>query len=119
VCGLFNADDAKAVVLATKSGGDTTMTATKVAVTSPKLGACKFQFDGTPAGTLVIEAAPADGMSFFRGGSKPLPGIGDEAFTNAGTPYVRVGGVMLSSGENSFTSNFVIEVFRRMAPKMK
>ncbi len=120
VCALFNVDDAKAVAQATNSGhgADITMTTESVTGNPPTLGGCKFHIS-SPPGTIEIDALPADQMAIFRQGSKQVPGLGDEAFTNGGTAYVRVGNVMLSVGENSFTQSFVVEVYKRMAPKMK
>jgi hypothetical protein len=121
VCALFNADDAKAVVLATKSGPgtDTKLTMTKETVQSPTLGSCKMQFDGTPTGTIQVQALPAGQFWLYKSDGKSVSGIGDEAVSVRGTTYVRVGQVMLTTGENSFTETFAQEVYKKMAPRLK
>ena len=72
VCGLFNAEDAKAVVAATNPGGNFTMTPEKVPSSAPTLGSCKFHFSGNPTGTIEIDAAPGDQIAIYRDGSKPI-----------------------------------------------
>jgi hypothetical protein len=121
VCALFDLDDASAVVAATRSGqaGGSVMTKTSVAVNAPSLGACKFNWNGTPAGAIQLVAEPASSLTIHRSFSTPVPGIGDEVLNERGTYYLRVGNVMLSAGENSFTSQWVLEMYKRMAPKMK
>jgi hypothetical protein len=121
VCGLFNAADAEAVVAATKAGppGGSTMTMATVAVNPPSLGSCKFVWSGTPTGAIQLVAEPASNLSIHRSFSTPVAGIGDEVLNERGTYYLRVGNVMLSAGENSFTSNWTLEMYKRMAPKMK
>jgi hypothetical protein len=119
VCAAFSADDAKAVMKALNPAATFDDFAFEAEKVDRPLGGCKFTISGTPTGVIEIDADSADDLNIFRNGSKPLAGIGDEAFTNAGTPYMRVGNVMFSAGEDSFDSQFVIEVFRRMAPKLK
>jgi hypothetical protein len=121
VCKLFNAEDARAVVMATKppSDVDIRFSAEPLAVREPTLGACKFRWNGVPAGSIAIWAMPGTAMSAHRTLGKPIPNLGDEALTELGTAYLRVGNVMLSVGENSFPLEFVIEMYKRIAPKMK
>jgi hypothetical protein len=118
VCGLLTADDAKAVVAARGSGPDFSFTAQKQDVRTPILGACKFTFTGSITGALVIMATAGDDIALYRTGT-PIPNLGDEAFSEAGTAVVRVGKYMLSVGENSFTQGFVTETYKRMAPRLK
>jgi hypothetical protein len=121
VCALFDLDDASAVVAATRSGqpGGSVMTKSAMAVDTPLLGSCKFNWNGSPAGAIQVVAAPASALAIHRSVGTPVPGIGDEVIHERGTYYLRVGNIMLSIGENSFTSQWVLEMYKRMAPKMK
>ena len=123
VCALFTEADARAVQQATQPNGKLdSFTATKQAVTSATggvLGDCKFQWNGAPTGTLSIQARTTGEMSLLKSLGKPVPGLGDEAYSYTGATNVRVGNVMLAAGENSFTESFVVEVYKRMIPKMK
>jgi hypothetical protein len=93
----------------------------------PPLGGCKFLFysetSSTPRsfnGAAVIEVTDAESFDFYKGaGATPVAGIGDEAVTQLGSTVVRVGDVMMSTGENSFTDAFVIEMYRRMADDLR
>ena len=62
---------------------------------------------------------PAAHFAIYKATGKPIPGLGDEALTGGGTAYLRVGNVMLSVGESSFDQAWEVEMFRKMAPKMK
>lgn len=123
VCALFTEADARAVQQAVQPTGRLdSFTATKQAVTSATggvLGDCKFQWNGAPAGTLSIQARTTGEMSLLKSLGKPVPGLGDEAYSYTGATNVRVGNVMLAAGENTFTESFVVEVYKRMIPKMK
>ena len=123
VCALFSEADARAVQQAVQPTGKVdSFTATKQSVNSVTggvLGDCKFQWNGAPAGTLSIQARTTGEMSLLKSVGKPVPGLGDEAYSYTGATNVRVGNVMLAAGENSFTESFVVEVYKRMIPKMK
>ncbi|KAA0021341.1 hypothetical protein [Antrihabitans cavernicola] len=137
VCSLLHEDDAYAVadksgLAGGKAAGATyKLTSTKVDYDpsiqqySPKSG-CRFSFDATGSdgdtnfvGAVVIETSPASDFDLYAGNGKPIAGLGDEAVDSAGVTYVKVGDVMFQSGEDSFTNDFVTDLYRKMVPNMK
>ena len=118
VCALLTADDAKAAVAAIGTSGTVTFTATNDPGNGT-YGACKFTFNGALPGTIGISATAANDITLYRSTGTPIAGLGDEGLKSGGTVYVRVGKYMLSVGENSFSKAFEIELFKRMAPKVK
>lgn len=136
VCSLLSQQDASSVaensgLAGGKAAGATyAITATKVEYDpavqeySPRSG-CRFAFEATTSGStdfvgaVAIETTPAEDFDLYASNGKPISGIGDEAVDSAGTTYVKVGDVMLQAGENSFTGDFVTELFRKMAPNLK
>ncbi|MBJ8339523.1 hypothetical protein JGU71_11560 [Antrihabitans sp. YC3-6] len=136
VCALLSEQDAADVADAAglaggrKAGIEYSITATKVEYDpavqeySPTSG-CKFVFDSVDtdgvasnSGVVVIETIPADNWDLYTGDGTPIPGLGDEASTVAGTSYVRVGDLMLRTGQNSFTDSFIVELYKKMAPNL-
>lgn len=83
---------------------------------------CRFviQSGGGGLGVIQVELAAADGYeSLYKPGGEPIEDLGDDAVNNAGTIYARVGDLMLSPGESSVTSDFTIEIFRKIAPDLE
>lgn len=124
VCALLSQDDAAAVARAKGLNGAQTA-ATKYKLTAKKLpvqnktASCEFSIDGEGAsGTVVIQVMSAENFSLYANGKK-VDGLGDEAYTDGSATVVRVGGLMMTTSEDSFTNSFVTELFRKMAPHLK
>jgi hypothetical protein len=126
VCALLSQDDAAATARAHGLNGAQTdatvytLTATPQAVTgSEPVASCKFTIDGQGAsGTVVIQVQSAKDFTLYSSGSK-VADLGDEAYRNQGSTVVRVGDLMLSAGEDSFTDDFVVDLYRRMVPHLR
>lgn len=87
----------------------------------PKAG-CRVEIDaGGAFGAVVIEVQEADGWSLYSGDSaaKKVSGLGDEAVSVRGATVVKVGNIMLSTGENSMTESLVVELYRKMVPGLR
>lgn len=82
---------------------------------------CRFVIDAGGALAVVeVQATSADNYdTLFKPGGTPIPGIGDDAVNNAGSVYVKVGGVMLSIGEYTASTEFNAEILRRIAPDLR
>jgi hypothetical protein len=134
VCALLSEDDAIAVAQESDLAGDSHDIAIfsvdrtsepDPAVTAPALGTCRFEFyyalpgdsGRNFSGTVVIQARSADNFDLYRSGTK-VEGLGDEAYTETGSTIVRKGDVTLSAGENSMTDDYVVAMYRRMAPNL-
>lgn len=125
VCSLLTEADAADVEASSHPGaaGDTyKLTATKVVDTSPiPDSACKFSFSTYSAGTLVssgvieVDVRSAQYFAPYKDGGKLIPGLGDEAVSTSGLVVVRVGDLMMQAGGHQF----VIDLFRKMVPKLK
>ena len=126
VCALLSQEDAAAVARAhSLNGAQTaatvyTLTATPQTDTgTPPSSSCRFSIDGQGAqGTVVVQVQSADDFAIYSSGTK-VDGLGDEAYRGQGTTVVRVGGLMLSAGEDSFSDDFVVDLYRKMIPHMK
>ncbi len=126
VCGLLSPADADAV--ARERGLDGAQTAdTQYTLKAEKqdygssyvpTSGCKFAISsGGASGVVEIQVVPADNFSLYSSG-EPVPGLGDEAYRGMGTTVVRVGDLMLQAGENSFTDDFAVAMFRKMVPHL-
>jgi hypothetical protein len=127
VCSLLSQEDASAVARAHGLNGAQTdatvytLTATPQTDTSALGGtsSCKFHIDGEGAeGTVVVQVQSAKDFGLYTSGTK-VAGVGDEAYKAQGSTVVRVGGLMMSAGEDSFTDDFVVDLYRKMAPHLK
>lgn len=127
VCSLLSQEDASAVARAhSLNGAQTdatvyTLTATPQNDTSAPEGtsSCKFHIAGGGAGgTVVVQVQSAKDFGLYKSGTK-VAGVGDEAYKAQGSTVVRVGGLMMSAGEDSFTDSFVVDLYRKMAPHLK
>lgn len=88
---------------------------------NPKSG-CRVEIDaGGAFGLVVIEVQEADGWNLYAGdsGAKKVAGVGDEAVTVRGATVAKVGNVMLSTGENSLTDEFIVELYKKMVPGLR
>jgi hypothetical protein len=126
VCSLLSQDDAAATARAhSLNGAQTaatvyTLTATPQTDTgSEPSSSCAFSIDGQGAsGTVVIQVQSAKDFAIYASGTK-IPDLGDEAYRGQGSTVVRVGDLMLSAGEDSFTDAFVVDLYRKMIPHLK
>ena len=126
MCSLLSQEDAAAVARAhSLNGAQTaatvyTLTATPQTDTGSEPSAsCRFSIDGQGAqGTVAIQVQSAQDFAIYSIGTK-VPGSGDEAYRNQGSTVVRVGGLMLSAGEDSFSDDFVVDLYRKMIPHLK
>ena len=98
-----------------------TLTAKKQAATGSEPSAgCAFSIDGQGAsGTVVIQVSSATNFALYAASGDKVSGLGDEAYSDGGSTVVRVGGLMLSTGEDSFTNDFVVALYRKMIPNLK
>ena len=130
VCALLPKADAEAAadVIRQRDGRGTgtkyNLTATKQTYTGAgAVSGCKFVFDQVDSdgyrGVTVIEVISADDFKLYASDGKKVLGLGDEAVSVRGTTVVRVGDLMLQAGENTFTESFIVELFRKMAPRLK
>jgi hypothetical protein len=96
-------------------------------VLNPPLGGCEFSFySETPPhpkdfnGNCVIEAVHLDeiGLALYRGLPR-VSGLGDEAFNEYGDTRVRVGNILLRSGECSLGNAFLVEIYKRMVKPLR
>ena len=126
VCSLLSQEDAAAVARDhSLNGSQTDTTVYKLTATpqpkidTPPTSGCEFTISSDGAqGTVVIQVQSADDFGLYSSGTK-VPGVGDEAYRGQGTTVVRVGSLMLSAGEDSFTDSFVTDLYRKMAPHLK
>lgn len=126
VCALLSPADAQSVAMADKlDGAQTSSTVYKLTTTDntiPGTGrsACRFDISsGGAEGTVLFVVKPGPEISLYTSHTK-VDGLGDEAYTGAGGgTVVRVGGLMLDEGDDSFTSDFTVDLLRKMAPKLK
>ena len=127
VCALLSQDDAAATARAhSLNGAQTaatvyTLTATpQTATGSQPIASCKFSIDGQGAsGTVVIQVESAENFAAIYSSGTKVPDLGDEAYRGQGSTVVRVGDLMLSAGEDSFTDSFVVDLYRKMIPHLK
>lgn len=127
VCSLLNQDDANAVARARGLNGAQTDAATYTLTATPKdeggtppSSSCVFHFDGDGAqATVEVQVQSAEDFSLYKDTGKAVPGLGDEAYKGQGSTVVRVGGLMMSAGENSATDEFVVEMYKKMIPKLR
>ncbi len=56
-------------------------------------------------------AMPPDGQ--------PISGLGTEAYDTGDSPVVRLGNVVITSDDNSFSDDFTVSLLRKMIPKLK
>jgi hypothetical protein len=126
VCSLLSEEEAAATARAHGLNGAQTEATVYTLTATPQTdtgiepsSSCKFHIDGQGAeGTVVIQIQSADGFDLYSSGTK-VPDVGDEAYSVQGSTVVRVGGLMLSAGENSFTDEFVVDLYRKMVPDLK
>jgi hypothetical protein len=126
VCSLLSQEDAAAVARDhSLNGSQTDTTVYKLTATpqpkidTPPTSGCEFTISSDGAqGTVVIQVQSADDFGLYSSGTK-VPGVGDEAYRGQGTTVVRVGSLMLSAGEDSFTDSFVTDLYRKMAPHLR
>jgi hypothetical protein len=129
VCSLLTEADAADVAGKAQLGGAGAtykLTATKVDQTSSiPTSACKFGIDAYSGGSVVsggvveMDVTSADNFAAYKNGGTPIPGLGDEAVSSSGVAVVRVGDLMLQTGEDTLTQSFVVELYRKMVPKLK
>jgi hypothetical protein len=134
VCALLNVDDVTAVFhMRAKEQGQSDDGYVYSFKTEPQtysnnvmVGGCRFTFQSKPpgesirgAGILVIDATAASEIEIHRVGGKPIAGLGDEAVSESGTAFVRVGKYMLEPGESTVTQTFLLELYARMVPHVK
>lgn len=110
--GLNGAQTAKTVYTLTKKrvdvGGD------EPSVT------CKFSIDGQGAeGTVEVQVTSAKDFELYAGTDHKVSGLGDEAYSDGDDTVVRVGGLMLSTGEDSFDNDFVVALYRKIIPHLR
>ena len=95
-------------------------TATKLS--DPKGASCKFRIKAPQGedgeGSAAFHVRSAKGFSVPPDG-KPIAGLGTQAYDTGDSPVVRVGNVVLSSDDNSFSDDFTVSLMRRMVPKLK
>jgi hypothetical protein len=83
---------------------------------------CKFSIkaphgdDGE--GSAAFHVRSAAGFSMPPDG-QPISGLGSEAYDTGDSPVVRVGNVMISADDNSFSDDFTVSLLRKMIPKLK
>lgn len=126
VCALLSPADAQSVAMADKlDGAQTASTVYKLTTTDntvPGTGrsACRFDISsGGAEGTVLFVVKPGPEISYYTGDTK-LDGLGDEAYTGAGGgTVVRVGGLMLDEGDDSFGNQMTIDLLRKMVPNLK
>lgn len=131
VCALLSEDDAARVArdegLSGAQTPETEYTLTKSKVeypeqqqmTSPTAG-CEFSISGGGAtGNVVIEVVSAENFSLYAGDGEEVNGLGDEAVSVGGATIVRVDDLMLQTSENSYTEEFVVELYRKMIPNLQ
>lgn len=128
VCALLSPADAAAVARDRGLNGAQTAATKYTLTTAPQpstnpnqpSSGCKFSIDGEGAGgTVVILVQSADDFSLYRTDAAKVSGLGDEAYDDGSSTVVRVGDLMLLTSENSFSDEFVTELYRKMAPKLK
>jgi hypothetical protein len=126
VCSLLSQDDAAAVARAHGLNGAQTA-ATVYTLTATKQtdsgiepsSSCKFTIASEGAeGTVIIQVQSAKDFDLYSSGTK-VTGLGDEAYRDQGSTVVRVGDLMISAGEDSFTDDFVVDLYRKMIPNLK
>jgi len=126
VCALLSQADAQSVAMADKlDGAQTASTVYKLTTTDntiPGTGqsACRFDISsGGAEGTVLFIVKPGSDIKFLTL-DKKLEGLGDEAYTGAGGgTAVRVGGLMLDEGDDSFGDQMTIDLLRKMVPNLK
>ena len=127
VCSLLSQEDAAAVARDhSLNGSQTDTTAYKLtakpqpSIDTPPTSSCEFTISSDGAqGTVVIQVQSADDFAALYASGTKVSGLGDEAYREQGSTVVRVGGLMLSAGEDSFTDSFVTDLYRKMAPHLK
>jgi len=109
--GLNGAQTAKTVYTLTKKK--------QVDTGSTPTSSCEFSIDGQGAsGTVVIQVMSADHFDMYAVSGDKVNGLGDEAYSDGGSTVVRVGGLMLATGENSFGNDFVVALYRKIIPHL-
>jgi hypothetical protein len=125
VCGLLTSADANKVAHVEEldefqtATEVYTLTATKQA--DPAGSSCKFQIEAPQdagEGSVVFHVRSATGFTVPPDG-EVISGLGDEAYDTGVSPVVRVGTVVISSDEDSFSDDFVVSLLRLMVPKLK
>jgi hypothetical protein len=129
VCALLSEADAGDVAAKAQFGGagDTyKLTATKVDQGSLPQSGCKFRIQAVSSsgsveagGAVEMDVSSADSFAAVSGGGKAIPGLGDQAVSSGGATVVRVGDLMLQTGEDTFTQTFVVELYKKMIPKLR
>jgi hypothetical protein len=125
-CALLSSTDANSVAHAEmldefqKASTVYAFTATKQP--DPKGASCKFLIKA-PAGedgegSAVFHVRSAAGFAVPPDG-QPISGLGTEAYDTGTSPVVRVGNVVISSDDNSFSDDFTVSLIRKMIPKLK
>ncbi len=126
VCSMLSQADAQSVAMADKLDGAQTsasvykLTATKEDPGTEDRSACRFDIsDGGAEGTVLFEVGPGPGIDLYTDGTK-VDGLGDEAYTNSdGGTVVRVGGLLITEGDDSFGGQITLDLLRKMAPNLK
>ena len=131
VCSLLSQSDASAVAKKFKLAGDASATATykltaekqPPATTSYPTSSCQFTIaqvtsDNTGSEvTLTISVEPAKYMD--KTGTK-ITGLGDEAYDEGAYAQVRVGDLILLTGQNSGADeDFINALYRAIIPNLK
>ncbi|MCW2540173.1 MAG: hypothetical protein JWN95_1898 [Frankiales bacterium] len=128
VCALLSPADAAAVARDRGLNGAQTAATKYSLTTTPQPGTnpnqptsgCKFSIDGEGAsGTVVILVQAAENFSLYSTDASKVPDLGDEAYDNGSSTVVRVGDLMLLTSENSFSDQFVADLYRKMVPNLK
>ena len=70
-------------------------------------------------GVTVIEVVSADDFKLYASDGKKVLGLGDEAVSVRGTTVVRVGDLMLSIGETTYSQAFLNEILRKVVARLK
>ena len=126
VCALLSPADATSVAQADKLDGAQTASSVYKLTTHKEddgaedSSACRFDIsDGNAEGTVLFQVGAAVRMDEYSDGTK-VPGLGDEAYINSnGGSVVRVGNLLISEGDDSFTSDLTLDLLRKMAPNLK
>lgn len=126
VCALLSAADANTVAHAEQldefQTPSTVYAFTAAKQTQPGGSACRFRIAAPPGedgqGSVVFRVVTARGFAVPPDG-RPITGLGDEAYDTGTSPVVRVGTVVISSADDSFSDSLTVALLRTIVPKIK
>jgi hypothetical protein len=125
VCALLSPSDAIAVARADQldpaqtAKSVYTLTRTKEEASQENSSACRFDItDTAQEATVLFQVEAGSHIDIYNLGTKD-PGLGDEAYTNEnGGSVVRVGGLMITEGDDTFDSKTTLDLLSKMAPNL-